>query len=111
MGCRPRMAAQGVGVNPERWQKFKEICGEALELPEAEREAFVKERCAGDAELEAEVLRILSAPHVPDGFLKLPPRGEGNGTQGRVSFELRGLCLGDFVLDEELGRGASGIVY
>ena len=43
----------------ERWEKLKEIFGEALELPPAEREPFAREAAKDDQELLSELLRLL----------------------------------------------------
>ncbi len=42
-------------MSDERWQRIEEICQDALERPPNDRAAFVREACAGDVALRAEV--------------------------------------------------------
>ena len=46
-------------MNPEAWVKVKEVLGQALELPDKERAAFIEERCGGDPALRDEVETLL----------------------------------------------------
>ncbi len=57
-------------MNPDRWRIIKEIVAEALELPLAEREAFVAGRCAGDEDLRAEVSALLAHEAHAGSFLQ-----------------------------------------
>src|SRR4051812_23068014 len=50
---------------PDRWNKVKELFGEALEAGPADRRALLESRCGGDAELLADVERLLSQDHTP----------------------------------------------
>ena len=56
-------------VRVERWSRLKELFAAALDLPRAERDAFVLEACGTDAELRAELAELLRAAEVQDGFL------------------------------------------
>ncbi len=42
-------------MNPERWQKIRRICEDALEYDNGEREDFIVTACAGDAGLRKDV--------------------------------------------------------
>ena len=44
----------------------------ALDRPAAERDAFLRSACGGDAQLEAEVRSLLAAHDRADGFLAAP---------------------------------------
>ena len=48
-------------MTPERWEDVRRLFERAMELPEAEREAFVTREAGADAELAAEVLAMLRA--------------------------------------------------
>jgi len=56
-------------MDPARWERIKRIVADAMERDPADRPGFVREAAAGDAELEAEVLRILAAASGRDTFL------------------------------------------
>ncbi len=86
-------------MSPERWQEVLRLFQGASAFPPADRSAFLERECA-DADLRAEVERLLATP-APEGFLEPPPLDEPRS--GRV--------LGEFTLLEEIGRGAMGIVY
>jgi len=46
-------------MNPERWKEVEAIYHAALERPEADRAAFLREACRGDQELRHEVESLL----------------------------------------------------
>jgi hypothetical protein len=54
-------AISGARVSAERWREISAIIDQALELPPAERAAFVSQRCAQDDPLRQEVERFLAA--------------------------------------------------
>ncbi|MFG0316044.1 MAG: protein kinase, partial [Planctomycetota bacterium JB042] len=88
-----------------RWERVASIVERALELPPAEREAFVVRECAGDAALRAEVDALL-ATEPEAGFME-PPDVEavlsGAETPGRR--------IAEFELIRPLGRGGFGTVH
>jgi len=57
-------------VTPERWRRVEELFEAALELPEAERGAFLDHAGAGDPELRREVARLLKSERRGEGFLE-----------------------------------------
>jgi predicted ATPase len=93
-------------MNPERWQRVKQIFEGALELPPERRASHVRECCAPDAELQREVESLLTSHGMAAGFLEhsgvaagSPPEQEIPERFGR--YEVAGL----------LGRGGMGVVY
>jgi formylglycine-generating enzyme required for sulfatase activity len=85
------------------WERARALFEAALELPEAEREAYLRRACGDDQELLAEALALAAHDRdAPDDFIA-PPAPD-------VETPL-GIELGDYVLQRELGRGAMGVVY
>jgi eukaryotic-like serine/threonine-protein kinase len=93
-----------------RWPRVKELLGKVLEVPEAEREAYLVRACPDDEEVRNEVTSLLQVP---------PERLE---LFDRVQFELRapegrprhlpvGARLASFRIVAELERGGMGAVY
>ena len=65
MADRARVAAPGnrsaAAVTPEDWERAKGILDAALELPAADRPAYVAAAAGGDAALAREVESLLAA--------------------------------------------------
>jgi Tol biopolymer transport system component len=91
-------------MRADHWEQVSRIYHEARAVPAGVREAFVRDACAGDAELEGEVRSLLAQPS-GDSFMNVllmragATRLDVGGKLGR--FELRGL----------LGAGGMGEVY
>ncbi len=96
-------------TDPERWQRLKAICGEALDLPEDERTAHVRRACGADTALEREALDFFrSHDRLDDAFLAEPAaRLLGSSTPA----DRRGQRLGAWEIVELLGSGGMGEVY
>ena len=84
-----------------------EIFGEAIELPAAERAAFLDRACAGDAARRARLDALLSGYDSADNFLensqvtRPAPRAE----------EKSGDVLGHYTLMRKVGEGGCGVVW
>lgn len=90
-------------MKPEQWKLVEELYLRAVELPEEDREVFVNNAAGERSWLRDEVLRMLE--NLPaTGFLESAPRVE-------PARDLEGRKLGEFVIDEVVGRGGMGIVY
>ena len=95
------------------WGRVTEIVANAAELPPAEREAYLREACAGDPELEREV-RSLLTHHRTDAFL------EAGGGAREVASLARGASdeapqagqrIGTWRLVRAIGEGGMGVVW
>jgi hypothetical protein len=59
-------------MNSERWHQIEEIYCSALEIEPGQREAFLKQRCSGDALLLREVERLLKRQPEAEDFIESP---------------------------------------
>ncbi len=98
---------------PAQLQHIEELYYDALELPAAEREAFLASACAGDVALRHEVASLLAARAEAAGFLSRPvlelslPGGEQ-----RPNLTARlGSTIGHYKLLSVLGVGGMGEVF
>jgi serine/threonine protein kinase len=109
---------------PARWRRLDELFAAAVDLPTAERRAFVTWTCADDPDLRLRLEELLDADPDSEGFLARAVAaglaadreargggdstpGEGEGLQG-----VEGLRrVGPYRLLREIGRGGTGRVF
>jgi serine/threonine-protein kinase len=93
-------------MNPERWERIKELFGRALDLEREEQEAFLKKTCPDD-EIYQEVLSLLAANEGGD-FLR-----PGNPILPQPAPELtEGMLLKQrYRVGQEIGRGGFATVF
>jgi serine/threonine-protein kinase len=96
-------------MTPERWQQVKGVLAEAMELPTAERDAFIERASAGDTELQREVRSLIAVASATDeGFLA--SRAAINPDHALQS--LLATALGQqYEIVRPLGQGGMGAVY
>ena len=96
-------------MSDPRWQRIEEICHAALERAPDERALFVRETCAGDDALRAEVQSLLANQSRADAL------GSGLGIRdsgvGMSTDELIGTQIGVYRIVSRLGAGGMGEVY
>ena len=113
------VAARARGsVTPERWQQIKAVLAEALDLPHADRTAFLERVCSGDPDLRREVDSLLAAsmresvaPIHRDGMNALEPRDDRVDGETANRETLARALEGHYEIIRLLGRGGMGSVY
>jgi len=93
---------------PERWLAIERLFQEALERPDAEREAFLRAACDGDDDLRREVESLL-ANERGAAFLSTPALAMAD--QEPMGRSLTGQRLGPYTVGQLLGAGGMGEVY
>ena len=87
-------------MNPERYERVREIFHAALDLERAERAEFLLRICGDDAALRAEVESLLAARDRAAPFLEPTDAGDGERSP------LVGKMLGRYEVVRELGRAS-----
>ena len=101
-----------------RWQKIDDIFKSALELPEAECDAFLERACAGDLELRHEVEMLIEADAQAGSFLEAPAVEAATRLLAEIRLPAEdgppfpaGQTIGPYKTIREIGRGGMGTVY
>ena len=93
---------------PERWQQLEDLFHAMIELPPERRAAALAAACGGDAELRAEVERLLHADGQASAFVG----DAAAGIQHIASTVLpESGHIGPYRIVRELGRGGMGTVF
>ncbi|MFN8176882.1 MAG: serine/threonine-protein kinase [bacterium] len=86
-------------MDTDRWRRLREIFAELQEVPDEERQAFLERETSGDAELRAELERLLKLSASADEFLAAPGAPAAPGS------------VGSYRILQVLGEGGFGVVY
>ncbi len=97
-------------MQPQEWQRIKDVLAAALDRPAEERTGFLAEACGADLELRREVESLLAAHEEPENLLErhaldLPGRLDAATTT------YAGRQFGPYRVVREVGRGGMGAVF
>jgi len=94
-----------------RWQRLQQLFHQTLESAPEQRTALLDRECAHDAELRADVERLLSANDRAGGFISEPVIITHDIAFAAEDASQLGRRVGAYRLIRELGRGGMGAVY
>jgi eukaryotic-like serine/threonine-protein kinase len=98
-------------VNPDRWQRLKELFEEASDKDDAGQAAFLDESCREDPSLRREVEALLNN-RSDDSFLEKPAyEAAPDLFECETERAFIGRKLGTYEITGTIGRGGMGIVY
>ena len=100
-------------MNAERWQRIEQLFHEASLLPPGQLEPWLADTCAGDRDLEREVLRLLESDrHSETGVRRLIAEASHDLlAQGVGADAFRDARIGAWRVDRLLGEGGMGMVF
>ena len=99
-------------MTPERWEKVGEIFNSASELASAERDAYLRNICADDPTLLAEVKSLLDAGNDAGRFISEPIAGNFVPDFAEHLKALSpGNAVGHYNIEKAIGSGGMGEVY
>ncbi len=102
-------------IDRDRWAKVESIYHAALEHEPEERAAFVSNECAGDQELESEVVSLLQFDGQSDAFMQTSALNVAAKTmaasQATSENESKIEDIGPYHLIKLIGEGGTGNVY
>ena len=96
----------------ERFHRIQELFESARELAEAQRPDFLRESCAGDADLAAEVASLLDyEARLAAKHTRNPLASALDSLASQSSSAMAGSRVGRYELFEEIGSGGMGRVF
>ena len=97
-------------MQQHQWEKVKEAFSAALELPDNERETFLRESCGADEAVRGEVQSLLAAHEEPKNVLEQHTYDLASKLQTDGNKYL-GKRFGAYSILREIGRGGMGAVF
>ena len=95
-------------MDQQRWQQIETHLQRALDLPSAERSAFLREVCAGDHDLHEKLEALLRNELEAAAFLESPAWLTNTIANGAISPRAR---ISHYQIESRIGAGGMGEVY
>lgn len=95
-------------LSPSQRARVDELLDALLDMPEADRGAFLERQCADDASVLAEVQSLLHAAHSVGDFLQGPAMLAPEPAADEIP---HGMRVGAWRITRRIGRGGMGVVY
>ena len=98
-------------ISPERWRQIEPLLDAVIELEPDQRQRFVDDACRGDAELRADLRRLLATYDQRDSLFDRPAAQRfGLLVDDRLA-RLPEVLDGRYQIEREIGRGGMATVY
>ncbi len=110
--CVPLPTRRDRPLDSKRWSAVRAIVEDALDLPDAERGAFIDGACADDAELRRAVERLVDADSRPDRITRIVEEQQRDAlADTAVAADFTGRRVGRYQLRRLIATGGMGAVY